>query len=74
MKTDYDVLADGVVVGRIFKANAVPVGNAVDVDAGPLDIIRTARPRTATQQRARPLWRLSRRAGGANKPFTGGFH
>jgi hypothetical protein len=23
---DYDVLADGVVVGRIFKANAAPVG------------------------------------------------
>jgi hypothetical protein len=23
---DYDVLADGVVVGRIFKANASPVG------------------------------------------------
>jgi len=25
---DYDVLADGEVVGRIFKANAVPVGSA----------------------------------------------
>ena len=24
---DYDVLADGVVVGRIFKANAAPVGS-----------------------------------------------
>jgi hypothetical protein len=23
---DYDVLADGVVIGRIFKANAAPVG------------------------------------------------
>jgi hypothetical protein len=23
---DFDVLADGVVVGRIFKANAAPVG------------------------------------------------
>jgi hypothetical protein len=23
---DYDVLADGVVVGRIFKANVAPVG------------------------------------------------
>jgi hypothetical protein len=31
---DYDVLCDGVVVGRIFKVNAAPVGNAVDVDAG----------------------------------------
>jgi hypothetical protein len=25
---DYDVLADGVVVGRIFKANAAPVGES----------------------------------------------
>ena len=24
---DYDVIADGVVVGRIFKANAAPVGS-----------------------------------------------
>jgi hypothetical protein len=24
---DYDVLADGAVVGRIFKANAAPVGS-----------------------------------------------
>ena len=24
---DYDVLADGIVVGRIFKANAAPVGS-----------------------------------------------
>jgi hypothetical protein len=24
---DFDVLADGVVVGRIFKANAAPVGS-----------------------------------------------
>jgi hypothetical protein len=30
---DYDVLAEGVVVGRIFKANAAPVRLAVDVDA-----------------------------------------
>jgi hypothetical protein len=30
---DFDVLADGVVVGRIFKANATPVGDVVDVDA-----------------------------------------
>jgi hypothetical protein len=29
----FDVLADGVVVGRIFKANASPVGAFVDVDA-----------------------------------------
>jgi hypothetical protein len=30
---DFDVLADGVVVGRIFNAAAAPVGNTGDVDA-----------------------------------------
>ena len=30
---DYDVLADGVTVGRIFKARRVTRGHAVDVDA-----------------------------------------
>jgi len=30
---DYDVLADGAVVGRIMGAAASPVGLAVDVDA-----------------------------------------
>ena len=29
---DFDVLADGAVVGRIFKANSAPVGFALDVD------------------------------------------
>jgi hypothetical protein len=29
---DFDVLANGEVVGRIFKANAAPSGIAVDVD------------------------------------------
>jgi hypothetical protein len=28
----FGVVADGVVVGRIFKANATPVGSPVDVD------------------------------------------
>jgi hypothetical protein len=30
---DFDVLADGVVVGRIFNSNAGPVGSPLDVDA-----------------------------------------
>ena len=30
---DFNVLADGVVVGRIMKAAAVPVGAVLDVDA-----------------------------------------
>jgi hypothetical protein len=29
---DYDVLADGVVIGSIFNAKTAPVGRAVDVD------------------------------------------
>ena len=29
---DFDVLANGAVVGRIFKANAAPVRIAMDVD------------------------------------------
>jgi hypothetical protein len=32
---DYDMLADGAVVGRIFKAAASPVAQ-LDVDAGPM--------------------------------------
>jgi hypothetical protein len=31
---DYDVLADGAVVGRIFKANAAPVGAPWMTDFG----------------------------------------
>jgi hypothetical protein len=42
------VLADGVVVGRIMKAAAAPVRNAVDVNAG-LGHVRIARRRTATR-------------------------
>jgi hypothetical protein len=31
---DYDVICNGVAVGRIMKVHAAPVGLAVDVDAG----------------------------------------
>jgi hypothetical protein len=31
---DYDVLAEGVIVGRIMKAAASPVGDAVAMDFG----------------------------------------
>ncbi len=30
---DFDVLEEGAVVGRIFKANAAPVGSPMDVGA-----------------------------------------
>jgi hypothetical protein len=31
---DFDMLADGALVGRILKVNAAPIENTVDVDAG----------------------------------------
>jgi hypothetical protein len=31
---DFDVLADGAVIGRIYNSAASPVGSAMDVDAG----------------------------------------
>jgi hypothetical protein len=43
---DFDVLADGVVVGRIFKANAAPVGapSMWPLDAAPLIRIHGQHP------------------------------
>lgn len=60
---DYDVLEDSAVVGRIFKANAAPVGAPWMWTV----IFRTtkgARPHTATLLRARTRWPPSRRVGG----------
>jgi hypothetical protein len=52
---DYDALADGVVVGRIVKANASPVGASwMWTLAFGHHEART--PRTAMLRRARPLW------------------
>jgi hypothetical protein len=50
---DYDVLADGEVVGRIFKANAV--GGCGHWPSG---TTRTARRPTATPRTARRRWRI----------------
>jgi hypothetical protein len=55
---DYDVLADGVVVGRIMKAAAK------SPDASWL---WAARRRTATRRRARQRWPRSPRVGGGSK-------
>jgi hypothetical protein len=33
-RRQYDAFATGVVIGRIFQANAAPVGTTVDVDLG----------------------------------------
>jgi hypothetical protein len=46
---DFDVLADGAVVGRIMKAAAAPVGSAVDVDA---EVRLPRRPHADTRLRA----------------------
>jgi len=51
---DLDVLADGVVVGRIFKANAAPVGTPWMWT-------------TAMRRRARPQEPPLRRAGGGSR-------
>ena len=64
---DYDVLADGVVAGRIFKAAASPVGTPW-MWALVLATAKTARRRMATTRRARPRWpRLLRAGGGSDK-------
>jgi hypothetical protein len=51
---DYDVLADGAVIGRIWKVHAAPVGSPWmwTLDFGTTKI---ARRRTATRRRVRPL-------------------
>jgi hypothetical protein len=43
---DFDLLADGAVVGRIFKANASPVGHR-GCGHWPLGITKTERPHMA---------------------------
>jgi hypothetical protein len=59
---NYDVLADGAVVGRIMEA--APEGMPMALDIG-VDH-RADRTPTPTKRHARPRWRRSRRAGGGN--------
>jgi hypothetical protein len=66
---DYDVLADGVVVGRIMKAAAVPVGQSwMWTLAFEHHEDRTPTHGYAAAREAR--WRRSRRVGGGNRPRT----
>jgi hypothetical protein len=67
---DYDVLASGEVVGRIFKVNAAPV---VTRGCGPWhsDTMRIARRHTATRRLARLRWQHSPRVGGGSKESPG---
>src|SRR5262249_7074611 len=62
---DYDVLADGTVVGRIFLSNASPVGTPWmwTLAAGQ----HTGRRRTAMLRLATPRWRRSRKAGSGSR-------
>jgi hypothetical protein len=59
---DFDVLADGLVVGRIFKANAAPV-DAPWMWTLAFGHTRTARRRTAMRLRAKLRWQRSLKAG-----------
>jgi hypothetical protein len=63
---DFDVLADGVVVGRIFKANASPSAPP-GCGRWPLGIRRTAHRRTEMRQHGTPLCRRSLGAGAESK-------
>jgi hypothetical protein len=62
---DFDLLANSEVVGRIFKANAAPVGSPW-IWTLAFGHHEDARSRTATLQRARLPWLHSPRAGGAS--------
>jgi hypothetical protein len=70
---DYDVLADGKVVGRIFVSQAAPrIGNGCGVS--PMAITKTARRPAATSRRMRLRWPRSPRAGGDDgriAPYSG---
>jgi len=63
---DFDVLADGVVIGRILKVHAAPVGSR-GCGRWPLDIMRTARQRTAMLRHAKRQWRHSQIVGGGSE-------
>jgi hypothetical protein len=62
---DYDVLANGEVVGRIFKVNAAPVGNPWMWTLA-FGHHRDRAPTMGMRQRARLLWLHSPRAGGGS--------
>ena len=68
---DYDVLCNGVVVGRIMQAAAVPVWACRGCGRSRSETTRTARRRMAMPQRARPRWRRLQRAGGTNEKSPG---
>jgi hypothetical protein len=62
---DYDVLEDGVVVGRISKEPAAPQGRQWGGRAATRRP-RSNEPHTVTSRRERPRWQRSLRVGGAS--------
>jgi hypothetical protein len=68
---DYDVLADGAVVGRILKVHAAPVGSPWMWTLA-FGHHEAARQDTAMWRPARPRWRHSRSHGdGGEKGYSG---
>jgi len=63
---DFEVLCDGVVVGRILKVHAAPLGSPWMWTLA-LGHHEDRTPTHGTPRRARPRWRPSRRAGGGNE-------
>jgi hypothetical protein len=59
---DFDVLANGIVVGRIFKANASPVG-ASWMWTLPSDTTKIGDRHTVMPPHVKRQWRLSRSHG-----------
>jgi hypothetical protein len=64
---DYDVLADGVVVGRIFKAEASPPGSPW-LWTLTYGFHEDRMPTHGYSRRARLRWQRSPRAGGGSSP------
>jgi hypothetical protein len=62
---DFDVLANGIVVGRIFKSNASPVGTSWMWTLA-FGHHKDRTPHMATPRRARQRWRRSPRGGEGN--------
>jgi hypothetical protein len=60
---DFDVLADGAVVGRIMKVHAAPVGSPWMWTLA----FGQHEDRTPMRRRARPRWRHPRSAGGGSE-------
>src|SRR5262245_29327076 len=62
---DYDVLENGVIVGRIFKVSVAPADRP-----GPATTATSSALRTAMSRRARPRWPRSPSHGGGSDGLT----